>query len=128
MGEITDRQHRLTYSAESIAEFAHLIHSPGRIHIDSDLARSLGYRDVLAHGVMLLNGLDSLMATAQTDNAWYVGRRIHCRFRRPVIAGDGIVTTLHDGEQRNSEEDRWKFTSVNDDGVTVIEGTVSDYP
>lgn len=126
MGEVNGTQHRSTYSAQAISDFAYLIHSPGRIHVDPELARSLGYPHVLAHGVMLLSGIDELMEQEFADDEWFVGRVLRCRFRHPVFAGDDVVTEATPAYSSDGAGRAWSFASSNADGRIVIEGSISD--
>jgi acyl dehydratase len=86
---------------EKIREFAEAIGSTDLVHTDPDVARALGYRDVIApptFGVIVSQRSEAQLIT-DPDAGIDFSRVVHGEQRfhhhRPIVAGDRLVASLH---------------------------------
>jgi 3-hydroxybutyryl-CoA dehydratase len=117
-----------TVTADDIAAFCELSGDFNPLHTDDDHARAAGFRERIAHGLLVLSvssGLRSLGDDWEL-NAYLEETR---RFRAPVYPGDRIrsVSRVADVRRSTSKPDRGIVTLeveiVNQDGEVVQSGT-----
>lgn len=98
----------VTFSAEQIAAYAEASGDHNPIHLDDEVARSVGLPGVIAHG-MLQMGLLARVAGEPSRL-----RRLRCRFAGMVRPGD---TVAFRGDERDG---RVQLTALNQDGQPVV--------
>lgn len=88
---------------------------PNPIHLDEDIARSVGLPDVIAHGMLTM----ALAARYVDEQLGEPGRiaEISCRFTRPVVVPAGGTTVEIAGEWRDARTIALTVTCA---GVTVL--------
>lgn len=123
--ELTSEAHIVT--ADEIRAFCELSGDFNRLHTDDDFARSVGFRERIAHGLLILS-ITSGQPTPADDWVLHAYLEETRRFLAPVYPGDAIrslsrVTSLR---RSSSKPDRGVVTMdvevVNQDGVTVQTG------
>lgn len=79
---------------EVIDTFADLTGDRFAIHMDEDAARAMGFRDRVAHGLLVLSLIDGLknQAAAQFDAVASLGW--NWTFSAPVFAGDSLGAVI----------------------------------
>ena len=98
----------VTFTEEQIAAYAEASGDRNPIHLDDEVARSVGLPGVIAHGMLQMGLLARVAGEA--------GRltRLSCRFSGMVRPGD---TVTFRGEERQG---RVELTAVNQDGQPVL--------
>jgi len=127
VGDWIDAGHRVI-SVGMIDTFADLSGDHFEIHMDADAARALGFRDRVAHGLLVLSVVDGLknIASAQFDAIASLGW--NWTFSAPVFVGDRIQVTITVAGLRNTSNPErgiatLAFEVTNQDGDTVQQGT-----
>lgn len=109
---------RVTFTREQIASYAEASGDRNPIHLDDQVARSVGLPGVIAHG-MLQMGLAARVAAEAAGGPQRL-RRLSCRFSGMVRPGDTVVF-------RAEETDgRIQITAVNQDGEAVLSKAVAE--
>lgn len=124
--EIVSDAHVVT--AAEIASFCLLSGDHNPLHTDDAFAASMGYRERIAHGLLVLSITSGLRSLADDWmlNAYLEETR---RFRAPVYPGDELhlVSTVTGVRRSNSDPTRGIVTlhveARNQDGDVVQEGT-----
>ncbi len=115
-------------TADAIASFCELSSDRNPLHTDDDHARAAGYRERIAHGLLVVS-LTSGLASDADDwslNAYLEETR---RFRAPVYPGDTVNTVSRVSDVRRSRSDPSRgivtmdVEVLNQDGVVVQSGT-----
>jgi acyl dehydratase len=115
-------------TAEEIERFCELSGDFNPLHTDDDAARAAGFRERIAHGLLVLS-ITSGMPTEADDWALNAYLEESRRFVGPVYPGDAIRTVTRVTEMRRSRSNpsRGVVTSavevVNQDGEVVQTGT-----
>ena len=102
------------FTREQIAAYAQASGDHNPIHLDDEVARSVGLPGVIAHG-MLQMGLLARVAGEPGDL-----RRLSCRFVGMVRPGDTVTIRA---EER---EGVVQLTAVNQDGQPVVSKAVAE--
>jgi acyl dehydratase len=104
---------RITFTREQIAAYAEASGDRNPIHLDDEVARSMGLPGVIAHGMLQLG----LAARAAADAAGGPDRlrRLSCRFAGMVRPGDTV--TFRAGPAAGG---RIEIAAVNQDGQPVL--------
>lgn len=117
-----------TVTDAAIDAFAELTGDRFAIHMDAEAARALGFRDRVAHGLLVLSLVDGLKnrTPAQFDAVASLGW--DWRFSLPVHAGDSVRATITVAAMRETRRpDRGiltlDFVVENQDGTVVQRGT-----
>lgn len=118
---------RCQITTEMIDAFADLTGDRFAIHMDANAARALGFRDRVAHGLLVLSLIDGLknQTAAQFDAVASLGW--NWSFSAPVFAGDslGALITV-EGLRPTSNPARGiatlAFDVTNQEGATVQRG------
>lgn len=114
-----------TFSATDITAFAHVTGDFGKMHTDAAFARQYGFGQPVVHGVLVGSLISSVMGMyLPGDGTILMDEQL--RFMVPVYVGDTITATVT--LQGIEEKKRWFIgelhgTCVNQDGITVAEGT-----
>ncbi|MBO0683330.1 MAG: MaoC family dehydratase N-terminal domain-containing protein [Candidatus Dormibacteraeota bacterium] len=109
---------RVTFTREQIASYAEASGDRNPIHLDDQVARSVGLPGVIAHG-MLQMGLAARVAAEAAGGPQRL-RRLSCRFSGMVRPGDTVVF-------RAEETDgRIQITAVNQDGEAVLSKAIAE--
>jgi 3-hydroxybutyryl-CoA dehydratase len=127
VGDWIDAGHRVI-SVEMIDAFADLSGDHFEIHMNTDAARAVGFRDRVAHGLLVLSVVDGLKNTADAQFHAIASLGWDWTFGAPVFVGDRIqVTMMVTGLRTTSNPDRGiatlAFEVTNQDGDTVQQGT-----
>lgn len=109
---------RVTFTREQIASYAEASGDRNPIHLDDQVARSVGLPGVIAHGMFQM-GLAARVAAEAAGGPQRL-RRLSCRFSGMVRPGDTVVF-------RAEETDgRIQITAVNQDGEAVLSKAVAE--
>ncbi len=115
-------------TADRISDFADLTGDKYPLHLDDDVARQLGYKARVAHGLLVLSVVDGLkfQSDARPDGLASLGW--NWRFEQPVFAGDTIRAELHVVSKRETSSGRrgivaFRFDVFNQEGQRVQQGT-----
>ncbi|MGE5227725.1 MAG: MaoC family dehydratase [Planctomycetaceae bacterium] len=115
-------------TSDEIARFCDLSGDFNPLHTDDEAARAAGFRERIAHGLLVLS-VTSGMPTEADDWALNAYLEESRRFVAPVYPGDAIRTVTRVSEVRRSRSDpgRGIVTTevevVNQDGEVVQTGT-----
>jgi acyl dehydratase len=90
-----------------------------RLHLDDDLARSMGFRGIIAHGLctMAMAGVAAVRVCCGDDSASL--QRLAVRLAAPVYPGDELTTSFH-GPSASNGGPRYDFQMANAAGELVI--------
>jgi acyl dehydratase len=96
-----------------------------RLHLDDDLARSMGFRGIIAHGLctMAMAGVAAVevCCAGESDNL----SRLAVRMAAPVYPGDRLMTSFH-GPSASNGVARYGFQTANPAGELVIRDGVAE--
>jgi 3-hydroxybutyryl-CoA dehydratase len=81
-------------SAELIDQFAEISNDRFEIHMDRGSAQSHGFKDRVAHGLLVLSLVDGLKNNASAQFDAIASLRWDWSFVAPVLAGDWIRVTI----------------------------------
>jgi acyl dehydratase len=102
------RELAVTFTREQIAAYAEASGDPNPIHLDDELARSMGLPGVIAHGLLQM-GLLAKVAGGPGHL-----RRLSCRFAGMVQPGDTVTFRAED------RDGRVELTALNQEGRAVL--------
>lgn len=95
-------------------------HNP--LHVDPEFAATTQFGGTIAHGMLMLGYISSMM-TAAFGRRWLEGGRLKVRFRAPARPGDTVTTSgtvvATDGRQASCE-----IECRNQHGEVLISGQV----
>ena len=111
---------RHTFTREEIARYAEASGDRNPIHLDEELARSVGLPGVIAHGMLQMGILTNLAVAAAGGDPTRI-RRIGVRFAGMVEPGDEVV---FGGERR--EDGRLDLWARKADGTPVLTKGVAE--
>jgi acyl dehydratase len=83
-----------TITTDLISSFADLTGDKYALHIDDDVARGLGYKARVAHGLLVLSVVDGLKFQSDAKPAGLASLGWNWRFEQPVFVGDEIRAEL----------------------------------
>lgn len=109
---------RVTFTREQIASYAEASGDRNPIHLDDQVARSVGLPGVIAHG-MLQMGLAARVAAEAAGGPQRL-RRLSCRFSGMVRPGDTVVFRAEEADGRI------QITAVNQDGEAVLSKAIAE--
>jgi acyl dehydratase len=109
----------VTFTKEQIAAYAQASGDHNPIHLDDDFARTVGLPGVIAHGLLQMG----LMGTVVADAAGGPDklRRLYCRFAGMVVPGDTVTFTAHAAAPGTLE-----LRAVNQRGEPVLTKAVAE--
>ena len=112
MTELTPTSYGVTRA--DLRAYADASGDPNPIHLDEDVAKSVGLPDVIAHGMFTM-----ALAARYVDEQVGPGRiaEIGCRFTRPVVVPAGGTTVEVEGTWK---DERTIALSVTCAGETVL--------
>jgi acyl dehydratase len=102
MGEVR-RELEVTITREQIRAYAEASGDRNPIHLDDDVARSVGLPGVIAHGMLQMGLLARVVGPPQSV------RRLTCRFAGMVVPGDTL-----------------RFEAVEQDGKVALSAVKQD--
>lgn len=116
-----------TISAELIDQFAVVSGDRYALHMDKAFAETHGFRDRVAHGLLVLSVVDGMKNTAEAHLDGFVSLGWNWQFQAPVLAGDTITAVLViAGKQRSGGgrhgSVRLELKVTNQDGRVVQSG------
>lgn len=91
-----------TITAELIDRFADVSGDKYALHMDQDFAKSLGFEDRVAHGLLVLSVVDGLKNNAEARLDGLVSLGWTWKFLAPVLAQDTIQGEITIVGKRNS--------------------------
>lgn len=109
--EITRR-----FTDQEIEAFAGISRDYNPVHCDGDYAALKGMRGPIAHGL-----LTASLVTEIGGQIGWLAMNMSFRFRRPVYADETLTCTWIMREVDGKGHARAEVTTVNEDGVTVLE-------
>jgi acyl dehydratase len=103
---------RVTFTREQIAAYAEASGDRNPIHLDDEVACSVGLPGIIAHGMLQMG----LAARAAAEAAGGAGRlrKLSCRFAGMVRPGDTVVF------RAEKKDGRLEITAVNQEGQPVL--------
>lgn len=105
-----------TPSRDRIRAYAQASNDLNPLHLDAKIAQAAGFKDVIAHG-MLIMGL-AISALKQATNA-NILQTSHVQFKAPVLVDTPLFITYQ------KHDDRVEFNVVDDHDEIKISGTAS---
>jgi acyl dehydratase len=116
-----------TVTADEIEQFVHLTGDDNPLHVDPELARTAGFPDVIAHGLLVQSlavGLIADLGIMRTTTIALLSSE--ARFLSPTVAGDSIHVELRITRKRRARRGNrgllWRRADViNQDGKIVLE-------
>jgi 3-hydroxybutyryl-CoA dehydratase len=89
---------RKSITQELINRYGELNGDNDKLHYDADYARACGFRDTIAHGLMLL-GTASESAVGKYGAEWFEGGHIAMKWVEPTYAGDELTVALDEADK-----------------------------
>lgn len=114
-------------TAREIAEFARLTGDDNPLHVDRETARSAGFSDVIAHGLLVQSLAIGLIADLGIMRGTTVALlSSQARFIAPTVAGDVLHVDVRVTRKRRTSRGQrgvlWRRADViNQDGTVVLE-------
>ena len=112
-----------TVTQDTINAYADLSGDYNPLHVDLAVAAASEFGGTIAHGPIAFQALFRALTAGLGSTAPPPGTRIAVTYRAPVRPGDTVSSQLEPVEA--PEGTRYAAACVNQDGVTVISGTVS---
>jgi acyl dehydratase len=92
-------------SRDDIAAFAQLTSDGNPLHTDTNFAKSTGYRDIIAHGPLILSLAIGLMAGLEIVTGTTIALlQVSAQFLKPVFPGDEIRAVMTIEDKRESRK------------------------
>lgn len=108
------------FTTEQIAAYAEASGDRNPIHLDDDIARSVGLPGLIAHG-MLQMGLMGVIAAEAAGGPDKL-TRLYCRFAGMVLPGDTVTFTAEPAGPGKLE-----LRAVNQKGEAVLTKSSADF-
>lgn len=103
---------------EDVKAYADVGGDQNPLHQDDDLARSVGFDGIIAHGMFTMGHMAACVVEWAGPAAWVSA--ISAQFRAPVSMGDTVVASARvieiDAEQRSATLEAW--VTLEREGVT----------
>jgi len=115
---VTER--KVTFTREQIAAYAEASGDMNPIHLDDEVARSVGLPGLIAHG-MLQMGIAATVAAGAAGGPQRL-RRLAVRFAGMVVPGDAVTFSAEP-----AGEGKLEVKAVNQHGVAVLTKSVAEY-
>jgi acyl dehydratase len=113
-------ERRVTFTEEQIAAYAEASGDFNPIHLDDEVARSVGLPGRIAHGLLQM-GIAATVAAEATGGGARL-RRIHCRFAGMVVPGDTVTFTAEPAGPGKLE-----LRAINQRGEPVLTKAAAEY-
>ena len=113
-------ERKVTFTREQIAAYAEASGDMNPIHLDDEVARSVGLPGVIAHG-MLQMGIAATVAAEAAGGPLRL-RRLATRFAGKVVPGDIVTFTAEP-----AGEGKLAVKAVNQRGEAVLTKSVAEY-
>ena len=111
---------RVTFAREQIAAYAEASGDMNPIHLDDEVARSVGLPSVIAHGMLQL-GIAATVAGAAAGGPGRL-RRLAVRFAGMVVPGDTVTFTAEPAGDGTLD-----VKAVNQHGEAVLTKGVAEF-
>ena len=108
------------FTTEQIAAYAEASGDRNPIHLDDDIARSVGLPGLIAHG-MLQMGLMGVIAAEAAGGPDKL-TRLYCRFAGMVLPGDTVTFTAE-----RAGPGKLELRAVNQKGEAVLTKSSADF-
>jgi len=115
---VTER--KVTFTREQIAAYAEASGDMNPIHLDDEVARSVGLPGLIAHG-MLQMGIAATVAADAVGGPQRL-RRLAVRFAGMVVPGDAVTFSAEP-----AGEGKLEVKAVNQQGAAVLTKSVAEY-
>lgn len=112
-----------TVTQDTINAYADLSGDYNPLHVDLEVAAASEFGGTIAHGPIAFQALFRSLTDGLGAPDLPPGTRIAVTYRAPVRPGDTVSSQMEAAE--GDEGMRYDAACVNQDGVTVISGTVS---
>ncbi len=121
VGETASITH--TISTESIIWYSKLTGDDNPIHLQVEKAKEAGFRDVIAHG-LLVGGIISKVIGTMLPGEGTIYLEQNFKFLKPVFAGDRCTAVVTVDKVLNLQKGIYKLNTVvkNQNSETVIDG------
>ncbi len=119
-GQSVDVAHRLC--GEDIDAFARASGDHNPLHIDAEYARSQGFSDRIAHGMLLGSWISAALAQ-HLPGAGTVYLRQSLEFRQAAVPGDELLVRLTVAEKKRRGRVVLDCRVVHEDGRDLLRGT-----
>lgn len=112
-----------TFTEEDLMRFGDISRDYNPVHYDERFARARGFNGRICHGLLV-----AAMITEIGGQVGWLATGMDFRFKKPVYVGDTVHCTLTilDIDEKGMAEARADYR--NQEGVTVIEATLSGFP
>ncbi len=114
-----------TVTQDTINAYAELSGDYNPLHVDLEVAAASEFGGTIAHGPIAFQALFRTLTDGLGSPALSPGSRIVVTYRAPVRPGDTVTSELEPAADADGDGARYDAACVNQDGVTVISGTVS---
>lgn len=120
-------------SQDQLKEYANCSGDHNPLHLDPAFAATTPYEKPIAHGMLVLAFISSMM-TETFGRRWLAGGKLKIRFRAPVYPGEEITSFgTFQAISSDGQEAKYSVSCVNSSGTAAITGeatipwtTVSD--
>lgn len=113
-----------TVTQQTINAYADLSGDYNPLHVDLEVAAASEFGGTIAHGPIAFQALFRSLTDGLGAPDLPPGTRIAVTYRAPVRPGDTVSSQLEPAEG-DDDGARYDAACVNQDGVTVISGTVT---
>ncbi|MEO0438086.1 MAG: MaoC family dehydratase [Pseudomonadota bacterium] len=110
-----------TLSEADIDAFAHASGDRNPIHLDREYAQAQGFKDRIAHGMLLASWISAMLAE-RLPGPGTVYLRQGLEFRRPALPGDSLKISLTIAEKRRRGRVLIDCLISNQDGEEIVRG------
>lgn len=115
-----------TVTQPTINAYADLSGDYNPLHVDLEVAAASEFGGTIAHGPIAFQALFRSLTDGLGSPGLPPGTRIAVTYRAPVRPGDTVSSQLEPaGDDDGDAGARYDAACVNQDGVTVISGTVT---
>ena len=119
-GQSVDIAHRLT--GDDIDAFAEASGDHNPLHLDGEYARSLGFSDRIAHGILLASWVSAALAQ-RLPGPGTVYLRQSLEFRQAAVPGDELTVRLTVAEKKRRGRVVLDCRVTHEDGRDLLRGT-----
>jgi acyl dehydratase len=109
----------------TIDDYAVLSGDHNPLHVDHAAAAASEFGGTIAHGPIAFQSLLRSLTSGLGVEALPAGTTLKVTYRAPVRPGDTVTSQLHDAGEQPQVGHALDAACVNQDGVTVISGTVT---
>jgi 3-hydroxybutyryl-CoA dehydratase len=108
---------------DTINVYADLSGDYNPLHVDLEVAAASEFGGTIAHGPIAFQSLFRSLTAGLGSPALPAGTKVAVTYRAPVRPGDTVSSQIEPAGDGDGEQ--YSAAAVNQDGVTVISGTVA---